>query len=121
MSRRDGKEIEGVGSGQSSARDDEVEYLRIKLQRLERSLQEEEDTIKELRGRQYHPRNRHYEDEWEDDTPPHPREVGRFRWRGRDHHEEHSNFSPKIDIPEFEGKSNVDDFLEWLNTVERVF
>ena len=36
MSRRKGKEVEGVGSGQSSARDDEVESLRIKLQRLER-------------------------------------------------------------------------------------
>ena len=65
--------------------------------------------------------NRHYEDEWEDDTPPHPREVGRFRWRGRDHYEKHSNFSPKIDVPKFEGKSNVDDFPEWLNTIERVF
>lgn len=50
MSRREGKEVEGVGSGQSSARDDEVESLRIKLQRLERSLQEKEDTIEELRG-----------------------------------------------------------------------
>ena len=37
------------------ARDDEVESLRIKLQRLERSLQEKEDTMEELRGRQYHP------------------------------------------------------------------
>ena len=79
MSRREGKEVEGVGSGESSARDDGVESLRIKLQRLERSLQEKEDTIEELRGRQYHPHNRRYEDEWEDDTPPHPREVGRFR------------------------------------------
>ena len=66
------------------ARDDEVESLRIKLQMLERSLQEKEDTIEELKGRQYHQRNMRYEDEWEDDTPPHPREVGRFRWRGRD-------------------------------------
>ena len=62
-----------------------------------------------------------YEDDWEDDTPPHSREVGRFRWRGQDHHEEHSNFSPKVDVPEFEGKSIVDAFLEWLSIVERVF
>ena len=27
----------------------------------------------------------------------------------------------KIDIPEFEGKLDPDDFLEWLQTVERVF
>ena len=70
MSRWEGKELEGVGSRQSSVRDDEVESLRIKLQRLERSLQENEDTIEELRVRQYHPCNRRYENEWEDDTPP---------------------------------------------------
>ena len=82
MSRWEGKKVEGVGFGQSTARDDEVESLKIKLQRLERSLQEKEDTIEELRGRQYHPLNRRYEDECEDDTPPHPREAWRFRWRG---------------------------------------
>ena len=27
----------------------------------------------------------------------------------------------KVDIPEFEGKLDPDDFLEWLQTVERVF
>ena len=27
----------------------------------------------------------------------------------------------KVDIPEFEGKLDSDDFLEWLQTVERVF
>ena len=69
MSRRRGKEVEGVGLRQSSARDDEVESLRIKLQRLETSLQEKEDTMEELRGRQYHPHNMLYEDEGEDDTP----------------------------------------------------
>ena len=72
MSRWKSKEIEDVGSGQSSVRDYEVESLRIKLQKFERSLQKKEDTIEELKGRQYHPCNRHYEDEWKDDTPPHP-------------------------------------------------
>ena len=84
MSRRKGREVEGVGLGQSSVRDDEIESLRIKLQRLERSLQEKEDTIKKLRGRQYHPHNRRYEDKWKDDTPLYPREVGRLKWIGRD-------------------------------------
>ena len=27
----------------------------------------------------------------------------------------------KVEIPEFEGQLNPDDFLEWLSTVERVF
>ena len=63
MSRQEGSKVEGVGSGQSSARDDEVEFLIIKLQRLERSLQEKEDTIEVLMGRQYPPCNMHYDNE----------------------------------------------------------
>ena len=51
MSRRESKEVECVRSRQSSATDDEVESLRIKLQRLERGLQEKEEMIEELKGR----------------------------------------------------------------------
>ena len=50
-SKHEGKEVEGIGLGQNSARDDEVESLRIKLQRLERGLQEKEEMIEELKGR----------------------------------------------------------------------
>ena len=35
--------------------------------------------------------------------------------------DESSRFNPKFDIPEFEGRMHADDFLDWLNTVERVF
>jgi Retrotransposon gag protein len=31
------------------------------------------------------------------------------------------NLGVKIDIPEFEGKSHLDEFIDWLHTVERVF
>ena len=53
LARQDGKEVEGVGSRQSCARDDEVDSLRIRFQRLEGSLQEKKDTIEVLRGVQY--------------------------------------------------------------------
>ena len=33
--------------------------------------------------------------------------------------EAHLDF--KVDIPEFEGKLDLDEFLDWLQTVERVF
>ena len=49
MSRWEGKKVEGVGFGQSSARDDEVATMRIRLQRLKGSLQEKEGTIEEHR------------------------------------------------------------------------
>ena len=32
-----------------------------------------------------------------------------------------SHFDFKVDIPEFEGKLDPDEFLDWLQTVERVF
>ncbi|KAL4570144.1 hypothetical protein LXL04_025795 [Taraxacum kok-saghyz] len=31
------------------------------------------------------------------------------------------NLGMKIDIPDFEGKAQPDDFIDWINTVERVF
>ncbi|VFQ89740.1 unnamed protein product [Cuscuta campestris] len=39
--------------------------------------------------------------------------------RARAHEKSHSDF--KVDIPIFEGKNDPDEFLEWLETVERVF
>ena len=53
---------------------------------------------------------------------------GRYedRYRDDDYYEKRNNdessrFNPKFDIPEFEGRMHADDFLDWLNTVERVF
>ena len=53
---------------------------------------------------------------------------GRYedRYRDDDYYEKRNNdessrFNPKFDIPEFEGRMHADDFLVWLNTVERVF
>ena len=31
------------------------------------------------------------------------------------------NLGMRIDLPEFDGKSQPDDFIDWLHTVERVF
>ena len=39
----------------------------------------------------------------------------------RGNYDEDSRFTPRLDIPKFEGRMHVDDFLDWLNTVERVF
>ena len=48
----------------------------------------------------------------EDDSPRFPRREPR----------QHHNFNDfKVDIPEFEGRLDPDDFLEWIQTVERVF
>ena len=47
------------------------------------------------------------------------------RYHDKDYYERHNNegsrFNPKLDILEFERRMHVDDFLDWLNTVESVF
>ena len=48
----------------------------------------------------------------EDESPRFPRRESR----------QPNNFNDfKVDIPEFEGRLDPDDFLEWIQTVERVF
>ena len=50
-------------------------------------------------------------------------EKGRYA-RGRDYdrcNENYTRFNPKLDIPDFEDKMHLDDFLDWLSIVERVF
>ncbi|KAI5327722.1 hypothetical protein L3X38_027118 [Prunus dulcis] len=39
--------------------------------------------------------------------------------RGRDHYGR--NFDMKVDLPEFEGTIQPDDFVDWLNTFEHIF
>ncbi|KAL6220812.1 hypothetical protein ACLB2K_008566 [Fragaria x ananassa] len=46
------------------------------------------------------------------------RDVNPFRNDGGN---SRRGFDMKVDIPEFEGRMRPDDFVDWLNTVERVF
>jgi len=39
----------------------------------------------------------------------------------REWHEPTNSNDFRIELPEFEGKLNPDEFLEWLHTVERMF
>ena len=48
----------------------------------------------------------------EDESPRFPR---------REPHQNNNFNDFKVDIPEFEGRLDPDDFLEWIQTVERVF
>ena len=64
---------------------------------------------KDKHSREYDYRGR-YEDRYRDDD-----------YYEKRNNDESSRFNPKFDIPEFEGRMHVDDFLDWLNTVERVF
>ena len=48
-----------------------------------------------------------------------PTEDETFRRPRRGRRQSTTEF--KVDIPEFEGKLDPDDFLEWMQTVERIF
>ena len=47
----------------------------------------------------------------EDAPPRHPRRIQNRR----------PDFDIKVDIPDFEGRSQPDEFIDWLHTVERIF
>ena len=45
-------------------------------------------------------------------------------YHSKERQEEHDTFNSnefKVEIPEFEGKLDPDEFIEWLQTVERIF
>jgi len=41
--------------------------------------------------------------------------------QGRRSNDSHRGFDIKVDITEYEGQTQLDEFLDWLNTIERVF
>jgi len=50
----------------------------------------------------------------EDDSKPRHR-------RNRRHHHHQSTHDIKVEVPKFEEKLDLDEFIDWLHTVERVF
>ena len=117
MARRNGKDVVGEGSDH----EDDAESLRLQLRKLLRSLQEKNEIIDELQSRHNQHENEAREFTSVDDTPL-PRESRRCRRRRNEVQDEWQNkYNPRFDIPEFEGKINVDDFIDWLNIVERIF
>ena len=120
MFKRTEKEVLVKGSMLSYAKDDEIEALRLQLQRLERRLQERDKVIEELSGSNCHHKEDRDDDSYDSYGSRH-RKFGRYKEKCQYEGESYNCYSPKVDILKFEGKSNVDDFLDWLNTVECVF
>ncbi|RZR94267.1 hypothetical protein BHM03_00022935 [Ensete ventricosum] len=104
--------------GEGSDNEDDVESLRLQLQRVLHSIQEKNKIIKELWSK-----NNQYENDpqkfgYVDDTPHYPRELRRFSSRRRVQDEWQNNYNLKLDILKYKGSINVDDFIDWLNTLE---
>ncbi|KAJ0566766.1 putative transcription factor interactor and regulator CCHC(Zn) family [Helianthus annuus] len=47
--------------------------------------------------------------------------AGDYNPYGRRHRDTHHKSDIKVDIPEYDGRLDPDEFIEWLRTVERVF
>uniref|UniRef100_A0A2N9GDV0 RNA-directed DNA polymerase n=1 Tax=Fagus sylvatica TaxID=28930 RepID=A0A2N9GDV0_FAGSY len=94
----------------------EMDVLRRQLQELQQCLEQYEN---QRRGARHHdsesdnenPFHRAHSHSSGESTPPHPRFVRNSR----------PGFDMKVDIPDFEGKMQPDDFIDWLTTVERIF
>ncbi|KAI9185507.1 hypothetical protein LWI28_007981 [Acer negundo] len=54
----------------------------------------------------------------DDSTHPHPRDL---RYYGYIEHDTQRGFNGRVEILEFEGKMQPDEFIEWLNTIDRIF
>ncbi|XP_061364670.1 uncharacterized protein LOC133308096 [Gastrolobium bilobum] len=112
----------GRGCGQptdddyyTDARDAEIEENDRRIQELEQLLAEAQ--LHGSEGRQESELSSPEEEE--DENPFWNREIPR---RGRTGDQPFtSNFGMKIEIPEFEGSTHPDVFIDWLHTVERVF
>jgi hypothetical protein len=93
----------------------EMDVLRRQLQELQQRLEQYEN---QRRGARHHdsesdnenPSHRAHSHSSGESTPPHPRFVRNSR----------PGFDMKVDIPDFEGKMQPDDFIDWLTTVERI-
>nr|GFA93851.1 reverse transcriptase domain-containing protein [Tanacetum cinerariifolium] len=57
--------------------------------------------------------------DWYDEENPFG--ARRQNLHGTNHDDHLRNFRMKIDIPEFVGKAHLDEFIDWLSTVERIF
>ena len=66
--------------------------------------------------------NLFHQDDSDDDTPPHPQGVARRNHRDRrGEREDRVRFNPKVEIPYFEGMMQPEEFVDWLNIMERIF
>ena len=124
-----GKEVEEGSSNHGGCRDaliDVVEALRLQVQRLDQNFQhcgEHLDVMEHNDGfgrRVNHHHQRAKSEDSNDSSPPHSKDLARYRVRDR-YDDGYHNLNLKVDIPEFKGKANVNDFLDRLNIVERAF
>lgn len=106
----------GNDGEQPDPRDIEIERLQQRIMELE--LRQEERSSEEAGS------ELNFEDEEENPFgAPRRNAFETYQRHGQRQNNEDPlrNLGMKIEIPEFDGKIHPDDFIDWVNTVERVF
>lgn len=110
---------------QGDPRDIKMEALRRQVQQLQQRLERYEASehgashhgsdveVSSNDGDEVNPFHHARSHASSDSTPPHPRNLRNHVFR--------RGCDVKVDIPEFEGRMQPDEFIDWLNTVERIF
>jgi hypothetical protein len=96
----------------------QVQQLQERLQRVEAfdhdaSDHESDNKVSNNDGEDINPFHQARSHASSDNTPPHPR-ILRL-------HDVRRQYDVKVDIPKFEGRMQPDEFIDWLNTIERIF
>ncbi|PWA99283.1 hypothetical protein CTI12_AA010070 [Artemisia annua] len=104
-------------------RDIEIDDLRRQVQQLQEQLQRLQPQDEHHSRRSSQPNN---EDSNDDEENPFfhsssSEEVEGYNYQNRVRRNKFREFDIKVDIPEFEGRMQPDEFLDWLHTVKRVF
>ena len=104
----------------------------IDLEELRRQVEQLQEQLAQREGRRHNADNHNSENgsstpDDEDENPfheesdDHSSHASAPRRRRREFNNFHGAYNVKITIPDFEGRNHPDEFIDWLNMVERVF
>jgi hypothetical protein len=96
----------------------QVQQLQERLQRVEASdhdasHHESDNEVSNEDGENANPFHQARSHASSDNTPPHPRNLRLYNVQ--------CHYDVKVEIPEFEGRMQPDEFIDWLNTIKRIF
>ncbi|PWA72114.1 hypothetical protein CTI12_AA275430 [Artemisia annua] len=121
--RRRGLNVEGTPVRERDIRDIEIDDLRRQVQQLQEQLQrlQPQDEHHSRRSSQSNNEDSNNVEENPFFHSSSSEEVEDYNYQNRGRRNQFREFDIKVNIPEFEGRMQPDEFLDWLHTVERVF
>ncbi|KAL3503517.1 hypothetical protein ACH5RR_037966 [Cinchona calisaya] len=109
--------VDQPSSHQRDLRDIEMDELRRQVQQLQQRLERGKAPEHEVYD---HVSEHDVSEDGQDVNPFHRTSISSTDSPPR-HYRKDRDFGCKIEIPDFKGKHDVDEFIDWLNTIERFF